>query len=56
MFNTTTSTRSTATATPAVEPFSLLGILATLFFLDLRQQLNEIDSADQGEAAYHYGM
>jgi len=42
-------------ATPA-EPFTLIGLIETLFSIKLREQLDADTKGDKSDAAYHWGM
>lgn len=42
--------------TAPAAPFSLMGIIATLFALQLREQLNSENKGDQSDAAYTWGL
>lgn len=50
-----TSFSSQATSVPIAAP-TLLSLVSALFGLNLRESLNAKSTADQGDAAYHYGM
>ncbi|WP_395407989.1 hypothetical protein ACHMW6_15645 [Pseudoduganella sp. UC29_106] len=50
---TTLTNRETA---PSSGPFSLIGILETIFAIQLREQLNSENKGDQSDAAYTWGL
>ena len=55
MTTATTSFSSQGNTSPIAAP-TLLSLVTALFGLNLRESLNAESTADQGEAAYHYGL
>jgi hypothetical protein len=55
-FRKTTMTTITTQQTAPAEPFSLMGIIETLFAIQLREQLNGESKGDQSDAAYTWGL
>lgn len=49
------TTVTTQQPAPAA-PFSLMGIIETLFAIQLREQLNSENKGDQSDAAYTWGL
>jgi hypothetical protein len=47
---------STVQATPSTQPFSLIWIIETLLFVDLREELGPTTDAGQPDGAYRYGL
>lgn len=45
---------ATLQASAPAQPFSLIWIIETLLFVNLREQLR--GDGDQAEGAYHYGL
>lgn len=55
MTTATTSFSAQDNASSIAAP-TLLSLVTALFGLNLRETLNAESTADQGDAAYHYGM
>lgn len=49
-------TTITSKQTAPAQPFSLIGIIETLFAIQLREQLNTENKGDQSDAAYTWGL
>jgi len=49
------TTVTTQQPAPAA-PFSLMGIIETVFAIQLREQLNSENKGDQSDAAYTWGL
>jgi hypothetical protein len=47
---------STVQATPSAQPFSLMWIIETLLFVNLREELAQSTDGEQPDSAYHYGL
>lgn len=50
------STVSTAPAVPVKAPFSLAGLVAALFMVNLREKLDAQTSGDKSDAAHTWGL
>ncbi len=52
----TTITNKAVPATAPAAPFTLIGLIETLFSIQLREQLDADTKGDKSDAAYHWGM